>query len=260
MDTLTINGIHWLQNSSSAEVVTLWSYLLCAATIFALLRFQGLIGLYIYNVLAIVIANIQVLAFTQYQSFAEPVALGTVLFTTTFFVNDVIAEHYGTAAAKKSVLLGFWGQIIVTCWMILTLSHPLPNMENASNAVLEAQQNHLAMLRIFAPSLRILAASLISYFCSQWLDILIFSKMRKLTGGKFLWLRQNVAMFISGALDTFLFSFLAWMLFSETAISWKELIFTYFISAQIMRFALNITFTPLMYMSYRYVPAATSKI
>lgn len=259
MDNLIRDGIYWLQAHASAEALTIWSFLLCAITIFAMLKFHGVIGLYIYNVLAIVIANIQVLSVTQYQSFAEPVALGTVLFTTTFFVNDVITEHYGAACAKKSVILGFWGQIIITSWMLLALGHPSPNLQNATHTVLEAQKNHLAMLRLFAPSVRILAASLIAYFCSQWLDILIFSKIRKITAGKFLWLRQNIAMFISGAADTFLFSFLAWMLFNETPVSWQELIFTYFISAQIMRFALNITFTPLMYMSYRYVPA-TNKI
>lgn len=256
MDNLALQCIYWLQAHAPAEALTLWTFILCAITIFGLLRFYGLAGLYTYNVLAIVVANIQVLSVTQYQSFAEPVALGTVIFTTTFFVNDVITEHYGAEAAKKSVWLGFWGQILVTVWMVLALAHKLPTLDGASANIQGAHQNYLATLQLFAPSIRILAASLIAYFCSQWLDILIFNKIRNVTAGKYLWLRQNVAMFISGALDTFLFSFLAWMLFSSTAISWHELFFTYFITAQIMRFALNITFTPLMYMSHRYVPVA----
>ncbi len=255
MDTLVSDSINWLQGHASAESLSVWLFLLCAVAIFALLRFYGVFGLYVYNALAIVVANIQVLRLAQYSTFAEPVALGTVLFTTTFFVNDVITEHYGAEYAKKSVLLGFWSQLLLLAWMILGLGHPLPALNNASETILSAHNNHLAMLQIFTPSMRILIASLIAYYCSQYLDILIFNRMRLITQGKFLWFRQNIAMLISGVLDTFLFSFLAWMLFSPDPVSWHELIFSYVLSSQIMRFILNFSFTPLMYLSYRHVPA-----
>lgn len=257
MDTLIREGIFWLQDHTSAEALTVWLFVLCAFTILALLKFYGAFGLYVYNALAIVAANIQVLRFTQYESFSEPVALDTVIFTTTYFVNDVLTEHYGAECAKKSVTLCFWAQLLMSAWMVLALGHPLPELTNQSATIKEAQQNYLGMLQLFSPSLRILAASLIAYLCSQWLDIYIFNRLRSITKGKFLWFRQNIAMFSSGIIDTFLFSFLAWMLLSETPISWSELFFTYILSSQLMRFILNISFTPLMYMSYRYVPTKT---
>lgn len=257
MDSLIRECIFWLQLHSSAEALTIWLFLLCAAAILALFRFYGVIGLYVYNALAIIFANIQVLRFTQFATFSEPVALGTVLFTTTFLVNDLISEHYGAEYAKKSVVVGFWAQILITLWMIIALAHPLPEAAQASVTINEAYINYTSMLQIFTPSLRILFASLISYVCSQWLDIVIFNRLRSLTNGKFLWFRQNAAMLLSGLFDTFLFSFLAWMLLSETAISWQELIFTYVLSSQIMRMLLNVAFTPLMYMSYYCVPNKT---
>lgn len=260
MDSLIRESIYWLQFHTSAEALTIWLLLLCAVAILALLKFYGVFGLYVYNALAIIFANIQVLRFTQFAYFSEPVALGTVLFTTTFFVNDVISEHYGLEAAKKSVTLGFWAQVLITAWMILALGHPLPASSNASITIQAAHTNYTAMLQIFTPSLRILIASLIAYFCSQWLDIILFNRLRKLTQGKFLWLRQNVAMLTSGIFDTFIFSFLAWMLFSETPISLHELIFTYILSSQIMRCLLNISFTPLMYMSYSCVPKSKVRL
>lgn len=255
MDSLIRDSIYWLQVHASAEALTVWLFLLCAVAILAALRFYGVFGLYVYNAMAIIFANIQVLRFTQYDYFAEPVALGTVLFSTTFFVNDVISEHYGVEYAKKSITFGFWAQLLVTAWMILALGHPLPSLVDASATITEAHTNYTAMLQVFTPSLRILMASLIAYMCSQWLDILIFNRIRKITKGKYLWLRQNTAMLLSGVFDTFLFSFLAWMWLSETPISWRELIFTYVLSSQIMRSLLNISFTPLMYMSYSCVPA-----
>lgn len=245
--------ICWLQQHASAEMLTVWLFLLSAIAILALLKFYGVFGLYVYNTLAVVIANIQVLRFAQYATFSEPVALGTVVFTTTFFVNDLITEHYGVEYAKKSVMLGFWAQLLVTAWMILTLGHPLPELLNANATVVTAHNNYTAMLQIFTPSLRILIASLVSFICSQWLDILIFNRVRLLTSGRFLWLRQNIAMLLSGLFDTFLFSFLAWMCFSDNTTTWHDLIFTYILSSQILRFILNISFTPLMYMSYNCV-------
>ncbi|HSX19733.1 MAG TPA: queuosine precursor transporter [Gammaproteobacteria bacterium] len=260
MDNLIRESIYWLQIHASAEALTIWTFALCAIAILALLRFYGAFGLYVYNALAIVLANIQVLRFTQYDTFTNPVALGTVLFTTTFFVNDVLTEHYGSDAAKRSVTLGFWAQVLVSACMILALGHPLPALIETSATLQEAQSNAIAMLQLFAPSLRILTASLIAYFSSQWLDIFIFSRLRNVTKGKFLWLRQNIAMFTSGIFDTFLFSFLAWMVFSDTPITWHELFFTYILSAQAMRFILNVAFTPLMYMSYRCVPKTNLRI
>jgi len=257
MDTLIRESIFWLQHHTSAEALTVWLFVLCAVSILALLKVYGAFGLYVYNALAVVVANIQVLRFAQYESFSEPVALGTVIFTTTYFVNDVLTEHYGIECAKKSVTLCFWAQLLTSAWMLLALGHPLPELSNSSATIKEAYSNYQAMLQLFSPSLRILVASLIAYLCSQWLDIFIFNRLRTMTKGKFLWFRQNMAMFTSGIIDTFLFSCLAWMLLSETPISWSELIFTYILSSQLMRFILNISFTPLMYMSYYCVPNKT---
>ena len=123
--------------------------------------------------------------------------------------------------------------------------------------LINAHTNYTAMLQLFSPSLRILVASLIAYVCSQWLDILIFNRLRTLTNNKFVWFRQNVAMLMSGLFDTFIFSFLAWVLLSDAPISWHELFFTYVLSSQIIRFILNISFTPFMYMSYNCVSNRT---
>jgi queuosine precursor transporter len=256
LDNLIFEIINWLQIHLSAEMLTVWSFLFCALAILGLLRFYGVYGLYAYNVLAVVIANIQVLRFTEFQYFSEPVALGTVLFTTTFFVNDVITEHYGIQYAKKSIMLCFWGQLLVMLWMLIALGHPLPTTDSFDPVIATAHENYLAMLKLFAPSLRILIASLVAYLCSQLLDILIFNAIKYLTHGKYLWLRQNLAMLLSGFCDTFLFSVLAWKWFSTIPISYTELIFTYVLSAQIMRMLLNVSFTPLMYMSNRYARVA----
>lgn len=246
MDNIILNKIHWLQLHYSSEALTVVLFVICALAILKLLRAYGLLGLYVYNCLAIIFANIQVLRVAQYEYFSEPVALGTVLFTTTFFVNDLITEHYGLENAKKSVKLGFFVQVLTAIWMVVAMSHP--------QAAGVTDQNYQAMLQLFTPAPRILIASLLSYFCSQWLDVILFNKLRDATQGKSLWLRQNLAMFTSGLFDNFLFSALAWIWLSPMPVTWSNLFFTYILSAQIIRSILNVAFTPLIYMSYKCLP------
>ncbi len=254
MDNFIRDIVIWMQVHVTAEMLTVVTFLLCSVAILTLLRFYGAMGLYVYNALALVVANIQVLRLTTYEHFSEPVALGTVLFTTTFFVNDLLSEHYGPKAAAKCVTLGFWVQILMVVWMVLTLAHPLvPVLDPNNFALVDAEHSHEAMMQLFTPSLRLFIASLIAYWCSQWLDVMIFAKLRQVTAGRFLWLRQNVSMMVSGFLDTVIFSVLAWRWFSVSPIPWFELFMTFVISAQIIRLFLNMAATPLMYFSYRCV-------
>jgi queuosine precursor transporter len=251
MDNLIQNLVIWLQSHASAELLTLATFAICAIVILALLRFYGAIGLYVYNAIALVVANIQVLRLTSFEHFSEPVALGTVLFTTTFFVNDLLSEHYGPKVAAKCVNLGFIVQILMTLFMILTIAHPLvPIQETSPPALMTAHHAHEAMMQLFTPSLRIIIASLIAYWISQWLDVLIFARLRVITQGRFLWLRQNVSMIVGGFIDTVIFSVLAWRWMSHTPVPWFELFMTYIISAQLIRLVLNLGSTPLMYLSY----------
>lgn len=246
MDYYIRDLVLWMQIHTSAEVLTLLTFIACGIAILGLFRFYGVLGLYVYNALALIVANIQVLRLTTYTSFTEPVALGTVLFTTTFFVNDLLSEHYGPTVAAKCVSIGFWVQLLMVLWMVLTLGHPLVLSEPQG-----IDSAHEAMMQLFTPSLRIFIASIAAYWCSQWLDVLIFAKLRTITKGRFLWLRQNVAMWVAGFIDTFIFSVLAWKWLSETPYEWFALWMTFIISAQVIRIFLTLAATPLMYLSYK---------
>lgn len=247
MDHYIQDIILWLQTHASAEILTVGTFAVCGVAILYLLRFYGALGLYVYNVLALVVANIQVLRMTTYTGFSAPVALGTVLYTTTYFVNDLLSEHYGPKAALKCVNLGFWVQILMIVWMVLTLGHPIVIFEGP-NAV---DSMHEAMMQIFTPSLRLFIASIAAYWVSQSLDVHIFAKVRTVTQGRFLWLRQNASMWVAGFIDNFIFSALAWRWLSETPYSWWEVWVMFILSAQVIRIILNLAATPLMYLSYK---------
>ena len=204
----------------------------------------GVVGLYAYNVLATLAANIQVLKVAEFGFSPEPVALGTVIFATVFLVSDIITEHYGKEAAQKGVWISFTMQIFMTVFMMLTLGHtPLPH-----------DPVHTALETLFLPSPRLLVASLTAFAVSQFFEIYLYSKMHQATAGKMLWLRLNVSCAFAALLDNILFSSLAWVLLSPTPVTFQSLIFTYILGTYVARLFVGFVSTPIIYFSYKCLP------
>lgn len=241
IDHLINSLISWLQLHCFSEFLSFITFVVCVISILFLLRFKE-VGLTVYIVLAVVLANIQVIYLAKFYISGEPIALGTVLFTTTFLSSDILTEHFGVKSAKKAIYLGFWAQVFVSVTMILTLGHG----ESA-----QGKNNIEALKIIFTPSLRILIASLFAYGISQWLDIVIFDKIRNIMDGKKLWLRSQVSMICGGLIDTVIFSFIAWFLLSPNPVSLRGLLISYISSAQGLRIIQSLCSTPIMYLSYR---------
>ena len=253
MDT-SVYKLVWFLQSLSPELLSLITFLVCAVTILWMMRFFAAAGLYVYNVIAVVVANIQVLHLAKFATFPEPLALGMVVFATTYLVSDILVEHYGAKAARRAISLSFISQILVTVLMVLTLGHP-PLTEGIADPqiVATANTNYQSMFNLFTPTPRLLFASLISYALSQLFDIWVFQKIKNLSHGRFVWLRQNVSTLLSGLLDSFIFGYIAFVFLNPTPISFSALITSYVLGTYVLRQIINLLGTPVMYLSYRYV-------
>ncbi len=209
-------------------------------------------GLYLYNILAIVAGNIQVLKVTPFVFSPEPVALGTLLFATSFTASDILTEHHGPKAAKLGVKLSFAAQFIMTIYMAVTLvyQNPIGDFKGVDDSGNVAYPVQYALYTIFVPSVRILVASLIAYYISQFIDINVFKYIRTATHNRYLWLRTNVSTMASGLIDNIIFSSLAWVILSPDPVSMESLIFTFILGTYGSRVIISITSTPVLYMTY----------
>lgn len=255
METILIDNIIAFGNFIGGEILSCLLLAFCFMIILLLWRFQGIQGLYLYNVIAVVVANIQVLKTTSFFLSSEPVALGTILFATTFLVSDIITEHCSAEQAKQSIILSFIAQVLMTIFMIVTLAYPYGS-NNASNKpeLDNSAVTQFALYILFSPSPRLLIASLTSYCVSQWLDIKIFKAFKDYTRKKLLWLRLNASTMISGFIDNILFSILAWVLLNPHPVALNTLIFTYILGTYGARIAVSITSTPIIYLTYKFQP------
>tara|TARA_B100000989_G_C19493260_1_gene450818 strand:- start:1153 stop:1548 length:396 start_codon:yes stop_codon:yes gene_type:complete len=77
--------------------------------------------------------------------------------------------------------------------------------------------------------------SITAYLISQTFDVWIFHKIKKITGNKYLWLRNNLSTMSSQALDTFIYTFV-WVIagelsfFTALSIALTKYIFKFFIA------------------------------
>jgi uncharacterized integral membrane protein (TIGR00697 family) len=152
-------------------------------------------GIFITSLL---IANVVSAKIVTFGGLVIPAAI--VAYPLTFLMTDVIGEIWGKEQANQSVKLGFICQLISL--VLIGLSIMLP--------VAPFADNQAEFKGIMAQSFRVVAASLIAYYCSQSWDVWVFHKIReKGTGNK--WLRNNLSTMTSQIIDTAIFITIAFI-------------------------------------------------
>jgi uncharacterized integral membrane protein (TIGR00697 family) len=234
------------------ELVTILMLLLCYIAIIIMTKFWQKEGLYIYILTAIIACNMQVLKAMEFSWYSEPIALGTVVYASTFLASDVINELYGIKAAKKSISLSFIGSIILLLFMLGALGFkPLVTTNIIDNN--HFNKAHEALALIFSPNAALLIASMTAYIISQLSDIFIFSKLKNFTHNKSLWLRTFFSTTTAALIDAIIFNILAWIIFAPQPVSWHSLIFTYILGAYILQIFIALLNIPTFYVLLKIV-------
>ena len=241
-------------NLISIEVTWFIFLFFCFSSILIFLKFFGEIGLYVYTVVAIIAANIQILKIVKFQFFVEPIALGTILFASTFLCTDILAEYYGVKSARKNILLGFSGFLLITILMLFTLGFKPLDETIAGDSYAWALSIQNSLLAVFLPFPIFFGASMIAYLFSQFFDVWFFEKISNYTNKKFLWLRNNSSTIISSLLDNTIFSILAWILFNPDPLDFNTVLFTYILGTYFLRILIALLDTPFIYLAKLFLP------
>ncbi|HRC85460.1 MAG TPA: queuosine precursor transporter [Thermoanaerobaculia bacterium] len=246
--------IEWLQ-SFPPEVIWPLIMLWCFGSLVALHRLFGQAGVYVYIITAILAANIQVLKAVKFSVYPEPVALGTVVFSSTYLATDILTECYGPQAARRGVMMGFVCYLFFTGVMIFTLGYRPLSPAEAGTEMAWALPYHDHIAALFLPSPGFFIAGMVAYLVSQFNDVLIFQRVKRATHGRFLWLRTNVSTAASALIDNTVFSVLAWMVLNPKPVPWKTVVVVYIFGTYWLRLVLSVLDTPFMYLARRWRPA-----
>ncbi len=163
-------------------------------------RLFGKLGLYIFIPIAVIVANIQVVKTVELFGFTT--TLGNIVYASSFLVTDILSENYGKKEAKTAVYIGFFALLAATGLMNLALLFEPAESDFAQPA----------LQTIFSLLPRIAGASLAAYLFSQLHDVWAFHLWKKLYPQlRFLWLRNCASTAVSQAIDTVIFTFLAFL-------------------------------------------------
>ena len=121
-------------------------------------------------------------------------------YAATFLFTDIISEIYGRKAAGLAVLTGFATQLVILAYNWFAIKLPYAPFSPATPKSYET---------IVGSSGTIIAASLTAYLISQTHDVWAFHFWKKITRGKWLWLRNNASTMVSQLIDTVVFISLA---------------------------------------------------
>ena len=132
---------------------------------------------------------------------SEGIDAGIIAYPLTFLISDVISEVYGQKTTTKIIWLGFIAYLLMIS--VIYVAGILP-----SATFWNDQQSYDQILGAVP---RIVIASMVAYLVSQNHDVLAFEMWKKVTGGKFLWFRNNASTVVSQGIDTTIFILIAFV-------------------------------------------------
>ena len=127
-------------------------------------------------------------------------SVGILPYPLTFLVTDILSEVFGRRRANQAVVTGFFAAPFALAILMIADTAPMAPFSTPDNNLVDNDLFHLVFGQFWAP----LTASMAAYLTAQFLDIRVFHLCRRLTGGRHLWLRNNVSTISSQVTDTVL--------------------------------------------------------
>ncbi len=200
------------------------------AFIIASYKIFGKKGLFVWIAIAGILANVQVLK--TIKLFGMVSTLGNIIYGTSFLATDILNEKYGKEEARKGVFIGLFTLIVTAVLMTISLWF----IPDESDFIQES------LVNIFSIIPRITIASIVAYVLSQFHDTWAYDKLKQKS--KHIYIRNNVSTAVSQAIDTIVFTTIAFYGVYEWNVFLSIMFTTY-----ILKFVVAICDTPFIYLA-----------
>jgi queuosine precursor transporter len=196
-------------------------------------RLFGKSGLYAWVGIATILANIQVTKTIEMVGIV--MTLGNTMYASIYLTSDLLNEKYGEKDARKAVWFGFFVMLVTMVTMKMTLMFK-PQETDFAQSSLET---------IFGLLPRLALGSLTAFFVSQFLDVKIYSYLKRIfpRPGQ-LWLRNNGSTAVSQMVDTLIFCSIAFI-GEYTLDVWVQILVTTYV----IKFIVSMASTPFLYIA-----------
>jgi len=168
------------------------------------------------------------------------VGAGIICYWITFPITDVVSEVYGRANAQLMVWMGFLTNLVVlglSTWAVALTPDPSYAHQEAFATVLGA-----------VPV--IILASLCAYLAAQSHDVWAYHFWKRVTGGRHMWLRNNLSTMSSQLIDSILFNGIAFYLFGPWDIATLA---SATLGYWLLKLCIAVADTPLVYLLHHWL-------
>jgi len=222
-------------------------------SVFGVRKFDVLIALYIFGIMVAELMGGKTFPVATIGSLHLTASVAVFVMPLLFTSVDVIVEVFGKKRARSVVRTG----LLVVLLQVATAAFftHLPSTSYFATT-------QPAYAAVFGTSIRFGLASVVAFAASELLDIAVFAKLRHRMHRQGLWLRNNVANFLSQFVDSVVWMTLAFyglqMSFGANFSMLTGIIIPYYL----VRVAMSVLETPLVYLGVRWLrptkqPAAT---
>ena len=159
---------------------------------------------------------------------------GALFFPISYVFGDILTEVYGYSRARRVIWAGFAGLGFASFMAAVVVALPPAPF-----------WKHQAAYEVaFGSTWRIVAASMIAYFCGEFVNSYVLAKMKILTAGKWLWTRTIGSTLAGEAVDSALFYPLA---FYGSGIIPDDKLPLVMAAQFIVKVSVEVVFTPITY-------------
>ena len=159
---------------------------------------------------------------------------GALFFPISYVFGDILTEVYGYSRARRVIWAGFAGLGFASFMAAVVVALPPAPFWKHQEAY------ELA----FGSTWRIVGASMIAYFCGEFVNSYVLAKMKILTAGKWLWTRTIGSTIAGEAVDSALFYPLA---FYGSGIIPDDKLLLVMTAQFIAKVGVEVAFTPVTY-------------
>ena len=159
---------------------------------------------------------------------------GVLFFPISYVFGDVLTEVYGYARSRRVIWMGFGGLAFASLMSFVVVALPPAPF----------WKNQAAYEIAFGLTWRIALASMIAYFCGEFVNSYVLAKMKIWTSGRWLWTRTIGSTIFGEGVDSLIFYPLA---FYDTGIIPNDKLPLVMLAQFVTKVGVEVVFTPVTY-------------
>jgi uncharacterized integral membrane protein (TIGR00697 family) len=176
---------------------------------------------------------------------------GVLLWPFVFIMTDTINEYYG----MRGVRFISWSAVAFIAYAFLTAYAAIgltpADFWVSANSSLGVPDIQRAYALMFGQGMWTIAGSIIAFLIGQLIDVIIFHRIRRVTGERHVWLRATASTAVSQVLDSFIVLYIAFVLGPQ---KWPV---SQFLAVGVVNYVYKmsaaIALIPLLYVARRFI-------